>query len=82
MKDIREMAEKYSHSELEACIQQQIEQGSNDCFKGETPDETMAVLSKASFVKKQVEDGKAGSVLDGVRQMAASIRSLGQNKKE
>ncbi|MFC1501830.1 hypothetical protein ACFL6A_00290 [bacterium] len=79
MKDIRETAEKYSHAELEACIEKQIREGSNSCFTGENPEETMAVLSKASYVKKQVEEGKADTILDAVRQMAASIRSLGKN---
>lgn len=82
MKEIRDLAEKYSHAELESCIEQQISEGSNACFIGQTPEETMNVLSKASYVKQQVEEGKAASILDAIRKMAAGIRSLQQNVKK
>lgn len=82
MQDIRKLAEKYSHAELENCIEQQISEGSNACFIGHTPEETLNILSKASYVKQQVEEGKAPSILDAIRKMAASMRSLQQNVKK
>jgi len=82
MKDVREMAEKYSHKELEQCIEDQLKSGNNTCFTGSTVEETMNVLSKASYIKQLVEEGKSESIMDGLRKMAASIRSLAENKKE
>jgi len=78
MKEIRELVEKYSHVALEAAIDQHIREGTNPCFTGETDEETMAILSKASFVRKLMDEGKADSVTDGIRQLAGSIRSLGK----
>ena len=81
MKEVREMAEKYSHEELEQCITDQLKSGSNSCFTGSNVEETMNVLSKSSYIKQLVEEGKSESIMDAIRKMAASIRSLQQNKK-
>ena len=82
MQEIRKLAEKYSHAELENCIEQQISEGSNTCFIGQTPEETMNVLSKASYVKQQVEEGKTASILEAIREMAARMRSIQQTVKK
>lgn len=81
MQAVRELAERYSHQEIERCIEQQITGGKNDCHAGESPEETMNILSKASYVRRMVETGKAKDVTDAVRQMAGKIRSLQKNVK-
>jgi len=80
MQHVKQLAEKYSHKELEKCIAQQIKDGKNACFTGETENETMNTLSKASYIKKQIADGKAENVLDGLRKLAAQMRSVQQGK--
>lgn len=75
---VRELAEKYSHDELERCIDQQIMEGTNSCQCCETAEETVNVLSKASWIKKQIEDGHCQSVTDAIRKLAASMRAVQQ----
>ena len=81
MQQIRELAEKYAHAELEACIDVQLAEGRNACFNGETAEETMNALSRASYIKRMLEEGEIQSVTDGMRKLAGSIRSLQQNVK-
>ena len=80
MKEVRELVETYSHAELEQCIEEQISSGVNGCFTGSNTEETMSVLSKASYVKQMMEEGKVDSVTDGIRKLAGSIRQLQQGK--
>ena len=80
MQKIRELAVKYTHKELEACIDQQIKEGSNACFMGATTEETMNTLSKASYINRLIDSGKARDVVDGLRQLAASMRSIQPGK--
>ena len=80
MQDVKKMIETYSHAELEKCIEDQISTGANACFTGSTAEETMTVLSKASYVKKLLEEGEVDSVIDGIRKLAGSIRQLQQNE--
>lgn len=75
---VRALAQKYSHAELEKCIDQQIAEGKNSCFTGENQDKTVNVLSKASWVVKQVEDGNSSDVVAALRQLAASMRQVQQ----
>ena len=46
---IRELAEKYSHAELEACIDEHISEGKNACWCCDSAEETVNILSKASY---------------------------------
>lgn len=75
---IRELAEKYSHAELEACIDRHIAEGKNDCWCCESAEETVNVLSKASYMKRLVETGKAGNLQEAMRVLAKSMRSIQQ----
>lgn len=76
---VRVLAQEYTHQELEKCIDQQIVEGSNTCFSdGENAEETVNVLSKASWVAKQVEEGKSTDVVDALRKLAASMRQVQQ----
>ena len=81
MQEIKKIVETFTHAELEKCINDQIASGTNVCFTGSDAEETMTVLSKASYVKKLIEEGKVDSVTDGIRQLAGSIRQLQLNVK-
>ena len=81
MKDVRELAEKYSHAELERFIEQQIREGKNSGYKGADDEATMGALVKASYVSQLLEEEKAENITDAIRKMAAGMRSLQKNVK-
>lgn len=75
---IRELAEKYSHAELEACIDEHISEGKNACWCCDSAEETVNILSKASYMKRLVETGKAESLQEAMRILAKSMRDIQQ----
>ena len=75
---IRELAEKHTHDELEKCIDQQIAEGKNDCWCCDSAEETVNVLSKASYLMQMVEAGKAKDIPEAMRLLARSMRSIQQ----
>jgi len=74
VKAVRELAEKFDEKSLEVCIDQQIRSGSNDCYSGESQEECVDSLSKASYIRCQMDKGI--SVTEAVRNLAQTIRSL------
>ncbi|HDQ45822.1 MAG TPA: hypothetical protein ENN17_10060 [bacterium] len=78
---VRELAEKFSHDELERCIDRQIGEGTNPCCLCSTAEETVNILSKASWVRKQIETGTSPSLTDALRKLAASMRRITQTGK-
>ncbi|NQT27766.1 hypothetical protein HQ585_20585 [candidate division KSB1 bacterium] len=75
---VRQLAEKFSHTEIEACIDEHIKEQSNACFVGADDTETMNVLSKASWVKHEIETGAVENLTDAMRKLAASMRAIQQ----
>ena len=78
MKDIKRLATEYSHEQLEAYIEQHLEEGTNPCFVGEDEEDTMNVLSKASYIKSQLERGAVTDIKEAIRKLAAEIRGVQQ----
>ena len=80
IKEIRELAKRFSPEEIEACIKQHIEEGTNICeVKGEI-EKVIGELAKAQFVKELMEKGM--SVTDAVRDLARRIRLVQKGFKE
>lgn len=80
IKEIRELSQRFSPSELEACINQQLNEGDNICeVKGPT-EKVIGVLSKAQFVKDMVDKGV--SLNNAVRDLASRIRKVQQGFSE
>ena len=80
IKEIRELAKRFSPEEIEACIKQHIEEGTNICeIKGEI-EKVIGELAKAQFVKELMEKGM--SVTDAVRDLARRIRLVQKGFKE
>lgn len=77
---VRQLAEKSSHAEIEACIDQHIREHTNRCFVGADDTETMNVLSKASWVKHEIETGAAENLTEAIRRLAASMRAVQQTE--
>jgi malate/lactate dehydrogenase len=80
IKEIRELANKFTPQEIEGCIQQQLKEGENICdVKGPT-EYAIGELAKAGVVKKLMEKGM--SITDAVRELARRIRLVQKGFKE
>ena len=47
LKEIKDLANMFSLNEINACIDNQLQDGKNICFTGDSTDEIINVLSKA-----------------------------------
>lgn len=74
IKEIKELANKFNLNEINSCIEKQLQEGQNICFSGDSTDEIINVLSKADFVKSQMEKGV--SQKDAIRELAKRIRNI------
>lgn len=80
IKEIRELANKFTPQEIESCIQHQLKEGENICeVKGPT-EYVIGELAKAGVVKKLMEKGM--SITDAVRELARRIRLVQKGFKE
>lgn len=76
IKEIKELAKKYTPEQLETCITQQVETGANVCIDSRPDDEIVNDLSKASFVSDMMARGV--SLPECVRELAKRIRRVQQ----
>lgn len=74
IKEIRELAQKFSTVEIETCITQQLQEGINECKLGGPADHVINELSKAEYVSNRMADGV--SVVDAMRELAKKIRNV------
>ena len=74
IKEIREIAEKYTPEQIERCITQQVETGKNICIENENTEKILNDLSKAVFVKELMAQGM--SFADALRELAKRMRQL------
>ncbi len=80
IKEIRELANKFTPQEIESCIKQQLKEGENICeVKGPT-EYVISELAKAGVVKKLMEKGM--SITDAVRELARRIRLVQKGFKK
>lgn len=80
IKEIRELAKKFTPEEIETCIKQQLEEGTNVCeVKGPT-EYVIGELAKAEVIKELM--GKGMSLADAVRELARRIRLVQKGFKE
>jgi hypothetical protein len=75
IKSIRELAQKYTAEELEACIEDEIGLMKNACYLGDSPEETVDSLSKASYIR-QMMDRENLPLNEALRKLAQTIRGL------
>jgi len=75
---VRQLAERHTQEEIEACIEQHIREHTNACFTGADDTETMNVLSKASWIRQQLESDECETLTDALRKLAASMRAIQQ----
>ena len=80
IKEIRELARRFTPEEIESCIHQQLQEGENICeVKGPT-EYVIGELAKAGVVKKLMEKGM--SITDAVRELARRIRLVQKGFKK
>lgn len=80
IKEIRELAKKFTPEEIETCIKQQLQEGTNICEVTGPTERVIGELAKAEFVKELM--GKGMSLTDAVRELARRIRLVQKGFKE
>lgn len=72
IKNIREIAKKYTPEQIEGCISKQIETGKNVCLTDATSEKIINELSKAGVVRELVDQGM--DLADALRELARRMR--------
>ncbi|KJU82880.1 hypothetical protein MBAV_004925 [Candidatus Magnetobacterium bavaricum] len=74
LKEVRELANRFTPVEIETCITQQLQDGINECKMGGPTDHVINELSKAEFVRTRMEAGL--TLTDAMRELAKKIRNV------
>ena len=72
---IRQLAEKFSVNELELCVDDQLNNHNNLCYRGSSEEETIDSLSKASYIRQLMDDENL-TLNDAIRKLTRTIREL------
>ena len=73
--DISKLSSEYTATALSDCLSDQLENGENACYRGREPNQVMAVLAKAAFVRGLVE--REGLTLrQAMRELGIRMRRL------
>jgi hypothetical protein len=80
LKEIRELATRFTPEQIEGCIMQQIDEGTNICDISGTTEYVINELSKAGFVRDLMDKGM--SMSNAVRELAKRIRLVQHGFKE
>ena len=73
-KVLKDLSEKYSFQELDACITQQLSKGQNECEVIDETNEVITALSKAGVVRELMDQGMSFS--EALRELGSRIRSI------
>jgi hypothetical protein len=79
LKEIRELAKRFSPEQIECCIEQQLETGSNVCIRNESEEKMINELAKAQFIRERIEEGL--SLADALRDLARRMRLIHERMK-
>jgi hypothetical protein len=74
IKAIKELAQKYSHLELEACAQELENQGKCQCSEKSDSNDAMSDVLQALEVRSLVDGGM--SLSDAVREFSKRVRAV------
>jgi hypothetical protein len=74
VKEIKELAKRFTPEQIEGCITQQLETGKNICLKNPSAEYIINELSKAEFIKKLMGEGM--ELADALRELAKRMRSI------
>ena len=79
VKEIRELAKRFTPEEIESCITLQLDTGKNECLRNASTEYIINELSKAKFIKDLMAEGK--ELADALRELARRMRTI-QNREE
>jgi uncharacterized protein YoaH (UPF0181 family) len=74
IKEIKEIAKRFSPEQIEGCITQQIDTGENVCLTDESAEKIINELAKAQFIREMMENGM--SLADALRELAGRMRQI------
>ena len=74
IKEIRELAKKYSPEQTEECITQQLVTGENVCLRNESSEKVINELAKAQFIRRMIEEDMTS--FDSLSELARRMRAL------
>jgi hypothetical protein len=74
IKEIKEIAKRFSPEQIDGCITQQIDTGENVCLMDESAEKIINELAKAQFIRKMMENGM--SLADALRELANRMRQI------
>ena len=75
IKEIKELARKYSVEKIEACINEALESGKTSCEVSGDTLEIINTLAKAQYVRELIEK-KGFSEIEAIRELARKIRQI------
>lgn len=75
VKEIRDLAQRFSSTQIENCISHQLDDGSNPCAASKDAEAAMDALAKADFVRQLMEE-QGMSLSDALRDLGRRIRSV------
>lgn len=73
---IRALAQRFGPDELEACIREQLEEGTNVCEPSGRTEEIVGVLAKMEFVKARMAQG--APLTEAMRELGRRMRAVQQ----
>ena len=74
LKDIRDIARKYTPEQIEKCVTTQVTTGANICLSDRTSREIVNDLAKAEYIRRLTERGM--SLADALRELALHMRRI------
>lgn len=74
IREIRELAKKFTPEQIEGCITRQIKTGENVCVMNSSTEKIINELAKAQFVRVRLDKGI--SLGDALRELAGKMRQI------
>jgi len=72
IKEIKELAKRFSSEQIEGCITKQIGTGKNICVRSQSTEKIIYELSGAQFIRDLI--GKGMSFAEALRELARRMR--------
>jgi len=80
VKQIKDLANRFTPEQIEGCITQQIQTGKNICLTDNNSEKIINELSKAEVIRDLMNTGM--SLADALRELARRIRLIQSGFKE
>jgi len=80
VKQIKDLANRFTPEQIEGCITQQIQTGKNICLTDNNSEKIINELSKAEVIRDLMDTGM--SLADALRELARRIRLIQSGFKE